>query len=481
MANYGNFQDQVRHQPVYQQQPQQFYPPQQYYQQYNQTPSSIIISPNCPQPQPSQNFLKFANNQFKVTCLPPSPEVYLTQGAFGQIFKVVDPRTAQMVALKRMSYVFQNLGNCIRTFREILMLHSFQHENVIGLTDILIPENPHSFNEVCILTELMGNDLHNMILTSQITEMHCNVFMYQILRALKYIHSARIIHRDLKPGNILVNDNCLIKICDFGLARAIDPNDVPHHLTLEVVTQCYKAPELLMASTRYRESIDMWSVGCIFAEMVQTRILFQGEGEREQFGKILGVFGRPSDKVVAEYYPVGSKPLIDEIDRADQQEKKDRNVQYFYDSNNQKVTELMKLVPNISNIGMDLLMHMLDMDPSKRCTAQLALTHTYLNEGKVNFHSNICSCCKRNNEMYMSQNNISYYSTPEPSPSSFDKLDVHLPPVIEKNIEKEISNRDMFSLRYFLNETIQNIVLRKNQAPLMLNCESALFKTCFRK
>ena len=143
------------------------------------------------------------------------------------------------------------------------------------------------------MTDLMETDLHQIIVSpQQLTEDHIKVFIYQILRGavysacnhrcrqqllslgLKYLHSAGIIHRDLKPGNLLVNSNCLLKICDFGFARAVEP-DPNTPMTLDVVTQYYRAPELLAVCKHYDTAIDMWSVGCIFAELLGRRILFE--------------------------------------------------------------------------------------------------------------------------------------------------------------------------------------------------------------
>lgn len=140
----------------------------------------------------------------------------------------------------------------------------------------------------------MQSDLHKIIVSSQpLTTDHVKVFLYQILRGLKYLHSARILHRDIKPGNLLVNSNCLLKICDFGLARVEEP-DRWRAMTQEVVTQYYRAPELLMGSRHYTNAIDMWSVGCIFAELLSRRILFQASTPLAQLELITDLLGTPT-------------------------------------------------------------------------------------------------------------------------------------------------------------------------------------------
>lgn len=203
-------------------------------------------------------------------------------GAFGVVWSVTDPRDGKRVALKKMPNVFQNLVSSKRVYREIKMLCFFKHENVLSALDILQPPHIDFFQEIYVITELMQSDLHKIIVSSQpLTSDHVKVFLYQILRGLKYLHSARILHRDIKPGNLLVNSNCLLKICDFGLAR-VDETSRSRHMTQEVVTQYYRAPELLMGARHYNYSIDMWSVGCIFAELLGRRILFQAQTPIQQ-------------------------------------------------------------------------------------------------------------------------------------------------------------------------------------------------------
>lgn len=133
-----------------------------------------------------------------------------------------------------------------------------------------------------VITELLQSDLHKIIVSPQhLSADHIKVFLYQILRGLKYLHSARILHRDIKPGNLLVNSNCVLKICDFGLARVEEP-DQSKHMTQEVVTQYYRAPEILMGARHYSAAVDVWSVGCIFGELLGRRILFQAQSPVQQ-------------------------------------------------------------------------------------------------------------------------------------------------------------------------------------------------------
>ncbi|KAG8122711.1 hypothetical protein E2320_018172 [Naja naja] len=140
----------------------------------------------------------------------------------------------------------------------------------------------------------MQSDLHKIIVSPQpLSSDHVKVFLYQILRGLKYLHSAGILHRDIKPGNLLVNSNCVLKICDFGLAR-VEELDESRHMTQEVVTQYYRAPEILMGSRHYSHAIDIWSIGCIFAELLGRRILFQAQSPIQQLDLITDLLGTPS-------------------------------------------------------------------------------------------------------------------------------------------------------------------------------------------
>ena len=221
------------------------------------------------------------------------PDRPIGYGAFGVVWAVTDPRDGKRVALKKMPNVFQNLISCKRVFRELKMLCTFKHDNVLQALDILQPPHPDFFAEIYVITELLQSDLHKIIVSPQpLTADHVKVFLYQILRGLRYLHSARVLHRDIKPGNLLVNSNCVLKICDFGLARIEEP-DSTKNMTQEVVTQYYRAPELLMGAKNYGAEVDVWSVGCIFAELLSRRILFQAQSPIQQLDLITDLLGTP--------------------------------------------------------------------------------------------------------------------------------------------------------------------------------------------
>ncbi|CAM9759959.1 unnamed protein product, partial [Laminaria digitata] len=152
------------------------------------------------------------------------------------------------------------------------------------------------FRDVYIVTNLMESDLQKIISSTQpLTDQHYHYFLYQLLRGLKYIHSANVLHRDLKPSNLVLNANCDLAICDFGLARGVE-QEGGETLTEYVQTRWYRAPELLCYSSTYDTAVDMWSVGCIFAELLGRKPFFQGKNPMHQLQMIVDVLGCPSEE-----------------------------------------------------------------------------------------------------------------------------------------------------------------------------------------
>lgn len=393
----------------------------------------------------SQAILAAAQPYFQSAVSPQefTPDRPIGYGAFGVVWSVTDPRCGKRVALKKMPNVFQNLASCKRVFREIRMLASFKHDNVLSCLDILQPTNAHFFQELHVLTELMQSDLHKIIVSPQsLTSDHVKVFVYQILRGVKYLHSANILHRDIKPGNLLVNSNCILKICDFGLARVWEPG-TSGNMTHEVVTQYYRAPELLMGAKRYTTAVDVWSIGCIFAELLGRRILFQAQGPIEQLNQIIELLGTPS---VAEmrYACEGAK---NHILRAP-----------FRPPN---LVKLYSLSAQATHEAVHLLSQMLVMDPDKRIGLEEALAHSYLDEGRMRFHSCMCTCCfsQANGQRVFAAELDSKHTAP-----------------FEAKWEKELTRLSMFELR----ERIYKFVMERPPlygVPLCINPHSAAFKS----
>ncbi|KAH8095991.1 MAP kinase [Aureococcus anophagefferens] len=184
-------------------------------------------------------------------------------------------------------------GVVMRILREITLLRQMDHENIVNIINIL-PPTDGEWTDLYIVSELMETDLHRIIYSKQaLSTDHCQYFVYQILRALKYMHSANVMHRDLKPSNLLLNSNCDLKVCDLGLARGVEPEQRPGDLTEYVVTRWYRAPEIMLACTEYAKAIDVWSTGCIFAELLERQAVFPGDDYIDQIRKIIAKLGKP--------------------------------------------------------------------------------------------------------------------------------------------------------------------------------------------
>uniref|UniRef100_A0A8D0GZR2 Mitogen-activated protein kinase n=1 Tax=Sphenodon punctatus TaxID=8508 RepID=A0A8D0GZR2_SPHPU len=212
---------------------------------------------------------------------------YIGEGAYGMVCSSYDHVNKIRAAIKKIS-PFEHQTYCQRTLREIKILLRFKHENIIGINDILRAASIDQMRDVYIVQDLMETDLYKLLKTQQLSNDHICYFLYQILRGLKYIHSANVLHRDLKPSNLLINTTCDLKICDFGLARIADPeHDHTGFLTEYVATRWYRAPEIMLNSKGYTKSIDIWSVGCILAEMLSNRPIFPGKHYLDQLNHIL--------------------------------------------------------------------------------------------------------------------------------------------------------------------------------------------------
>ncbi|XP_039479201.1 mitogen-activated protein kinase ERK-A isoform X2 [Drosophila santomea] len=286
---------------------------------------------------------------------------YIGEGAYGMVVSADDTVTNQRVAIKKIS-PFEHQTYCQRTLREITILTRFKHENIIDIRDILRVDSIDQMRDVYIVQCLMETDLYKLLKTQRLSNDHICYFLYQILRGLKYIHSANVLHRDLKPSNLLLNKTCDLKICDFGLARIADPeHDHTGFLTEYVATRWYRAPEIMLNSKGYTKSIDMWSVGCILAEMLSNRPIFPGKHYLDQLNHILGVLGSPSRDDL--------ECIINE---------KARN--YLESLPFKPNVPWAKLFPNADALALDLLGKMLTFNPHKRIPVEEALAHPYLEQ-----------------------------------------------------------------------------------------------------
>lgn len=219
-------------------------------------------------------------------------------GAYGTVASFSKPDGSKL-AIKKITDAFHDLVDGKRILREIKLLRCMQHDNISCILDLYPPDHP-DFDDIYIVVDLMETDLHRVIYSKQVlNEEHHQYFSYQILRGLLYMHSANVVHRDLKPSNILVNKNCDLKICDFGLARGLGPEEDDPTLTDYVVTRWYRAPEVVLLASEYTNSIDVWSVGCINCELIGRKPIFTGKDHLDQIKKILEKLGTPTEADLA--------------------------------------------------------------------------------------------------------------------------------------------------------------------------------------
>merc|ERR1719203_1491225 len=219
----------------------------------------------------------------------------MSHGAHGIVCLAEDQEVGERVAVKKIEGMFEHMTITKRTLRELRILRHLQHENLMQVKSIFMAGSKSEFQEIYVISELMETDLGSTLKSSQpLSDDHCQFFLYQILRGMKYVHSAQVIHRNLKPRNLLVNSNCDLKICDFGLARVrcFDKEWVCP-MTEYVCTRWYRAPEVLCSWTDYSGAIDIWSIGCILAEMDMRKQLFPGHNTQHQLDLIIGLLGSP--------------------------------------------------------------------------------------------------------------------------------------------------------------------------------------------
>lgn len=334
-------------------------------------------------------------------------------GSYGHVAEAFDKETQKLVAIKRCTRVFEDLIDCKRILREVAILSQMEHQTVVRLHDFIVPENS-TFDELYMVLEICDSDFKKLARTPvYLTELHILTIFFNLCAGLKYLARMGIYHRDLKPANCLVNQNCSVKICDFGLSRAVhikqehlgelpttprEEDDqkktagitVPHTknisraLTGHVVTRWYRAPELILLEQKYDEQIDIWSAGCILAELLgmmkencahpsDRGPLFPGQscfplspdnksskkltrGNRDQLKMIFDVTGTPTDE---------------EIDALARDAAAYVRKQYSPKAGE----DLTKRFPGASEATIDLLRRCLVFDPKKRIKIEQVCAH----------------------------------------------------------------------------------------------------------
>tara|TARA_A100001015_G_scaffold316337_1_gene430371 strand:+ start:571 stop:1929 length:1359 start_codon:yes stop_codon:yes gene_type:complete len=295
-------------------------------------------------------------------------------GAYGLVASALDTVTGNRVAIKKIKDTFIDLVDAKRVLREIKLLRHFNaHENIITILDIMtFPPDTVDFQDIYIVTNLMESDLERIIQSRQaLTDQHFQYFLYQILRGLKYIHSANVLHRDLKPSNLLVNADCDLAVCDFGLARGFR-NEGKDTLTEYVVTRWYRCPELLCESVYYGKGVDMWGIGCIFAELLTHDAFFKGDNPQHQLQAIVNKLGCPNQN---DLHFVSSQAALDSLLR----------------NSGRQPPQFESLFPrHVNPQALDLLRRMLEINPDKRISVEDALLHPYLKEFQGQMPEPLC-------------------------------------------------------------------------------------------
>jgi len=241
----------------------------------------------------------------------------------------------------------------------VMLLRALQHESIIRLLDVFPSQNEA---DLYLVFEFMDSDLHNANASNILEEEHKQYIIYQLLKALLFIHSSGIVHRDIKPENLLLNTSCQLKVADFGLARSLqcegDASNYP--MTEYIATRWYRAPEIVLGSTVYSKAVDMWAVGCIIAELYIGRPLFPGKSTVDQINRIMEITGRPTEQQVDEIFGGSSAHLL--------LEKVSRTMTRSIES----------LLPNANEDAIDLVKRLLQFCPKDRLTIEQTLQHPYV-------------------------------------------------------------------------------------------------------
>lgn len=272
-------------------------------------------------------------------------------GTYGVVYKAKYEKSKKLIAIKQVKIELEQEGIPSSSLREISILKDIKHDNIVNLYDVIFREN-----KLWLIFELLNYDLKRYLESIpddlQLGESLIKSYIYQLLVGTAYCHSKKIIHRDLKPANLLINDEGLLKIADFGLARVFSVPLRPY--TKEVLTLWYRAPEILLGCIEYTTAVDIWSIGCIFAELHLKKPLFLGENDIDQLFKIFRIKGTPNANVWPEVVTLQH---------------------YKKTFPKWKPCNIQQVIPNMSPLGIDLLNRLMHYDPNQRISAKQALNH----------------------------------------------------------------------------------------------------------
>lgn len=279
------------------------------------------------------------------------------EGTYGVVYKARDKMSGEIVALKKTRLEAEDEGVPSTAIREISLLRELNHPNIVDLKDVV-----HADAKLYLVFEFLDQDLKKYMDTvgKKLKPMLIKSYLYQILQGITFCHRRRILHRDLKPQNLLIDRQGTLKLADFGLARAFG---VPiRTYTHEVVTLWYRAPEILLGGKQYATAVDIWSIGCIFAEMVMRAPLFPGDSEIDELFRIFRTLGTPTEETwpgVSQYRDF--KPSFPKW----------------------SAKPLSKIIPDLEPEGIDLLQQMLIYEPGKRISSVAAMQHVYFDDLKA--------------------------------------------------------------------------------------------------
>ena len=321
------------------------------------------------------------------------PKRRIGSGAYGTVISAVDEQSGNQVAIKKVKDAFDDLIDAKRILREVRLMRAFSHPNILGLYDLIRPSSLEHFEDVYIISEKKSSDMQRIIFSdTPLSEDQQQWIMYQCLCGIKYMHSAGVLHRDLKPSNLLVDtETCDVQICDFGLSRSVgflfllicfcvyceliypfyilfsnwyNRGDITEEegekkeQTEYVVTRWYRAPEIMLGYSTYDYAIDVWSLGCIFGEILGREALLPGGDYIEQLKLIVNLVGSPTE---GDLWYVSNRNARDFMMRLPKTNGQDFKVKF----------------PSASDDAIDLLGKMLTMDPAKRLRVDEAITHQY--------------------------------------------------------------------------------------------------------
>ncbi|CAH1248995.1 CDK11B [Branchiostoma lanceolatum] len=282
----------------------------------------------------------------------------INEGTYGVVYKAMHKKTGDVVAIKMLKSENQPQGVSSTGLREVHIMQKARHINVISLREVVYGNN---IDKVYLVMEYAETDLKQLMFNMQrpfsVSETKC--LLVQLLYAVQYLHEKDILHRDIKTENLLLNVNGILKVTDFGLARTFRKGD--KHLSPVVVTLWYRAPELLLGSETYSTPVDLWSVGCVFAELLIGKPLWDGESEIDQLHQIFCDLGTPSEKIWPGYsrLPLPKTCILPE---------------FPYNRLRRR------LGWTLTELGLHLLNWFLTYSPAKRVTAVQALQHWYFQE-----------------------------------------------------------------------------------------------------